>query len=131
MTSGDIDSPLVSGLYLVMCGALLFFLFECDLYRCFQPVSSNIRGIRDFQKRQITFTQKRTQKHGFFAIAVILFRDTNMAIVRSRKNTLWQNVAQVLSNNRAKRVNAIVLSTNMAAVTSGAIQELVQRFKMM
>lgn len=54
-----------------------------------------------------------------------------MAIVRSRKNTLWQNVAQVLSNNRAKRVNAIVLSTNLAAVTSGAIQELVQRFKMM
>ena len=52
---------------------------------------------------------------------VLLFRDTNMAIVRSRENTLWQNVAQVLSNNRAKR-----LSTNVAAVMSGAVQELVQ-----
>ena len=58
--------------------------------------------------------------------AVLLFRNTNMAIVRSRENTLWQNVAQVLSNNRAKRLNAIVLSTIMAAVTSGAVQELVQ-----
>ena len=58
--------------------------------------------------------------------AVLLFRNTNMAIVRSRENTLWQNVAQVLSNNRAKRLNAIVLSTNMAAVTSGPVQELVQ-----
>lgn len=58
--------------------------------------------------------------------AFLLFRDTNMAIVRSPENTLWQNVAQVLSNNRAKELNAIVLSTNMAAVTSGAVQELVQ-----
>ena len=59
--------------------------------------------------------------------AVLLFRDTNMTIVRSHENTLWQNVAQVLNNNRAKGLNAIiVLSTNMAAVTSGAVQELVQ-----
>ena len=47
---------LVSGLYLVVCGALIFVVFECDLCGCFQLVSSNIRGIRDFQKRNITFT---------------------------------------------------------------------------
>ena len=36
-----------------MCGALLFVLCECDLYRCFQPVSSNIRGTHNFQKRKL------------------------------------------------------------------------------
>lgn len=53
---------LVSGLHLVMCGALLFVVCLCDLYKYFELLSSKIRGIHDFQKREIIFTWNRTQK---------------------------------------------------------------------